>query len=167
MMKTCPINGCNVTGKMCIHKKMMLLVMIIVIVGIFFIINSKKGNSKINDLEENSNNTFTLNENISAGSYELYSPEKLAFAETGKVVLFFRATWCPSCRTIDKDIRKHLNEIPENLKILDVDYDNSSELKQKYGVTTQHTFVQVDKDGNLITKWSGGTTLLSLISQIK
>jgi ABC-type uncharacterized transport system YnjBCD substrate-binding protein len=57
--------------------------------------------------------------------------------------------------------------IPEGVYILDVDYDNSAELKQKYGVTMQHTLVQVDAKGNMITKWSGGDTLDSVVKNLK
>ena len=35
---------------------------------------------------------------VEKGSYELYAPEKLAKANEGDVVLFFRATWCPTCK---------------------------------------------------------------------
>ncbi|MEK7612201.1 MAG: thioredoxin family protein [Patescibacteria group bacterium] len=101
------------------------------------------------------------------GSYEAYSPEKLALADKGKVVLFFRASWCPTCRTLDADIKSNLNAIPEGVTILDVNYDNSTALKQKYGVTYQHTLVQVDSLGNQITKWTGSPTLAALISNIK
>jgi hypothetical protein len=48
-----------------------------------------------------------------------------------------------------------------------VNYDNSTALKQKYAVTYQHTFVQVDKDGNLIKKWSGSPTLTALVAEVK
>lgn len=104
---------------------------------------------------------------MTAGSYEPYNAEKIARAETENVVLFFRASWCPTCRAVDTDIKANLSQIPSDLVILDVDYDNSSELKKKYGVTYQHTFVQVDKEGNLIKKWSGSPTLLSLVSEIE
>lgn len=101
------------------------------------------------------------------GSYELYSAEKFANATTGDVVLFFRASWCPTCRGVDADIRAHLGNIPPTLTILDIDYDTSASLKQKYGVTYQHTFVQVDAEGNLIKKWQGSPTLATLISEVK
>jgi len=102
------------------------------------------------------------------GSYETYAPEKVALASaTHDVVLFFRASWCPTCRALDADIKANLSKIPESLAILDVNYDNSTALKQKYGVTYQHTFIQVDKDGNLIKKWSGSPTLSALVSEIK
>ncbi len=102
-----------------------------------------------------------------SGTYEAYSGEKLAKANDGDVVLFFRASWCPTCRALDADIKSHLDNIPAGLAILDVDYDNSKDLKVKYGVTYQHTLVQVDANGNLIKKWSGSPTLTSLVSEIK
>jgi len=105
---------------------------------------------------------------MKAGSYEAYAPEKVALASaTHDVVLFFRASWCPTCRTLDADIKANLSKIPGSLAILDVNYDNSTALKQKYGVTYQHTFVQVDKDGNLIKKWSGSPTLSALVAEVK
>ncbi len=103
---------------------------------------------------------------VKGGVYELYSPEKLVNAKTGDVVLFFKANWCPSCRTVDADIKSNLNQIPKNLTLLELDYDKSSDLKKKYGVTYQHTFVQVDSDGNMIKKWSGGSTLNSIVKEI-
>jgi len=102
-----------------------------------------------------------------AGTYETYAPEKLAKAATGKVVLFFRAGWCPTCKALDMDIRSHLNNIPADVTILDVNYDTSAALKQKYGVTYQHTLVQVDAQGNMITKWSGGLALSDLVSKVQ
>jgi thiol-disulfide isomerase/thioredoxin len=102
-----------------------------------------------------------------SGSYVAYSADKLAMAATGDVVLFFHASWCPSCRGLDSDINKNLQSIPENVTILKLDYDKETELKKKYGVTSQHTLVQVDKDGNMIKKWSGGSSLSALLSQIQ
>lgn len=104
---------------------------------------------------------------MGAGVYGTYDPTKIAKAATPNIVLFFRASWCPSCRVVDKDIKVNLTKIPKNLTILDVDYDNSTDLKKKYGVTYQHTFVQVDKDGNMIKKWSGSPTLSALVTEIK
>jgi thioredoxin 1 len=101
------------------------------------------------------------------GSYETYSAEKIARAEKGDVVLFFHASWCPSCRSINSDIESNISSIPEGVSILKVDYDRETELKKKYGVTYQHTFVQVDKDGNLIKKWSGSPKLSNLVSEIQ
>lgn len=103
----------------------------------------------------------------SEGAYETYSAEKVSQAGEEKVVLFFRASWCPSCKAVDADIRANLSGIPESVTILDVNYDDSEELQEKYGVTYQHTFVQVDAKGNEIAQWSGSTTLASVVAQIK
>jgi thiol-disulfide isomerase/thioredoxin len=104
---------------------------------------------------------------IKKGSYEIYSENKLQNAIDGKVIIFFYAPWCPTCQGLDKDIKANLNNIPEKVSILNLDYDSSSVLKKKYGVTYQHTLVQVDKDGNLIKKWSGGSTLKTILDNIQ
>jgi thioredoxin 1 len=105
---------------------------------------------------------------MKGGSYESYSPEKIAMASSAhNVVLFFHASWCPTCIALDKDIKSHVKDIPSNLTILDVDYDTSTSLKQKYGVTVQHTLVEVDAKGNLIKKWLGSPTLADLASKVK
>ena len=84
-------------------------------------------------------------DNVSARQLTPYSQENLALATTngGKALIFFHAGWCPFCIAAEKD------------------------LKQKYGVTTQHTFVQVDQDGNEITKWVGGETLEDILSRLQ
>lgn len=103
-----------------------------------------------------------------AGSYEAYSPEKITLASAqGNVVLNFSAPWCPTCRALDRDINANLNNIPSNLTILKVDYDSATALKKKYGVTSQHTMVQVDKDGTLIKKWGGSPTLAAFVAQVQ
>ena len=89
-----------------------------------------------------------------------------------KIVLFFYANWCPTCVPIDKEFKERNTEIPGKVMIFQVNYNDSETdaeekaLAAKYGVTYQHTFVQVDKDGNEITKWNGGG-LDKLISSIK
>lgn len=104
---------------------------------------------------------------MKVGSYEEYSADKVMRAANGDVVLFFHASWCPSCRGLNTGIESSLESIPEGLTILKADYDKETELKKKYGVTYQHTLVQVDKDGNMLKKWSGGSTLESILSQVQ
>jgi thioredoxin 1 len=104
---------------------------------------------------------------MSAGSYEAYAPEKLAKAAEGDVVLFFRASWCPTCKSVDADIKANAGAIPKGVTILDINYDTATALKQKYGVTYQHTFVQVAADGTQIAKWSASPTLAALVANIK
>lgn len=96
------------------------------------------------------------------GSYSDYDASKLSNAEHGTVILFFNATWCPTCVAANKNFNG--STPPDGLTVLKVDYDDSTDLKRKYGVTYQHTFVQVDKTGKLLKKWNGSKTYDELIS---
>lgn len=88
---------------------------------------------------------------VKSGTYWDYSADKLS--ATAKNILFFHASWCPACRWADKNFAN--SEIPQNINLLKVDYDTSTELKEKYWVTMQHTFVLVDSKWEMIKKWSG------------
>lgn len=99
-----------------------------------------------------------------AGTYVAYADANISELE-GDIILDFYAAWCPSCRTLEGDIKENLGNIPVNMTIVKVDYDTEDDLKKKYGVTSQHTLVQVDKDGNLIKKWQGGNTLNSIVAK--
>lgn len=99
------------------------------------------------------------------GSYQVYEPSKLALANQGQVVLFFNAKWCPDCQRANKNFQSQ--PIPDGLTILSVDYDKYTDLKKKYGVTYQHTFVQVDANGNQIKKWSASSTPADVEAQVK
>jgi Thioredoxin len=90
----------------------------------------------------------------SAGMYVPYSSDKLALAKDNKVVIFFHAPWCPTCRALDAEITS--KGVKEGYVILKADYDTSKELKVKYGVTSQHTLVQVNTSGASLGKWTGG-----------
>ena len=72
------------------------------------------------------------------------------------ILLFFYAAWCPYCRTADKAFTDNLDKIPAGVTVLKTDYDSNSDLKKKYGVTTQHTFVQIDDKQEKVTLWVSG-----------
>lgn len=88
------------------------------------------------------------------GVYLPYTSTAVAQAK-GQVVLFFHASWCPTCIAINKDIEARLAEIPKDLTILKVNYDEATDLREIYSVVGQYTFVQVDNSGKLIKKWRG------------
>lgn len=92
------------------------------------------------------------------GSYQDYSPEtaKAEQAAGHKVVLFFHADWCPFCVEADKQFKAKLDQIPQGVTVLKTNYDTETALKKKYAVTYQHTFVQIDAEGNLSSKWNSG-----------
>jgi thioredoxin 1 len=98
--------------------------------------------------------------------YLAYSETAFDAAADKKRVLFFHAPWCPTCRPADAAFQSNSANIPEDVVLFKTDYDSSSALKKKYGITYQHTFVQVDKDGREVTKWNGGD-LNDLIANIK
>jgi hypothetical protein len=49
-----------------------------------------------------------------------------------------------------KDIEASADEIPENVTIFAVDFDEASELKKEYGVTDKHTTVYLNSDGEAV-----------------
>lgn len=83
------------------------------------------------------------------------------------VVLYFHAPWCPTCQALDKNINANITNLPANTIIVKTDYDSSTDLKKKYGVTYQHTLVQIDAGGNKIKKWSGSPELKDLVAEIQ
>jgi thioredoxin 1 len=95
-----------------------------------------------------------------SGIYTAYSAELAKSAAVdGNSVIFFHAPWCPTCKAAEADINTNLTKLDSKLTIFKTDYDTSTELKKQYGVTSQSTFVKVDKDGKLIKKGSGFTTV--------
>ncbi|MDD3144787.1 MAG: thioredoxin family protein [Candidatus Gracilibacteria bacterium] len=115
-------------------------------------------------LEENQ--TMDSEEMLSdkQGVYADYTPEALKNA-SGNIVLFFHADWCPTCIAIEKDILS--KEVPSGLTILKVDYDTATDLKQKYSILTQSSFVQVDNKGNMIKRWISGRGLDDIIKKVQ
>jgi thiol-disulfide isomerase/thioredoxin len=93
-----------------------------------------------------------------SGNYQDYSASRVSTeqAQGNKVVLFFYAPWCPFCRTADAAFKANVGKIPGGVTVLKIDYDSNKELRTKYGVTTQHSFVQIDNNQELVTKWIGG-----------
>lgn len=93
-----------------------------------------------------------------------YEGSKDRYADSD-VVLFFNADWCSTCKEARENLTGDPAAIPAGLTIVKVDYDDSDALKQRYGVTVQHTFVQVDADGNELAKWSGSVTADQIAEQ--
>lgn len=104
---------------------------------------------------------------IGSVGYMDYSPELATSAmKSGKtVVLFFAASWCPSCKALDKTIQADLGSIPADTLVLKVDYDTSAELKKQYGVVTQHTTVVLGTDGTLKSKKIGAQSVAEVVGK--
>lgn len=83
-----------------------------------------------------------------------------------KKVLFFHAAWCPICQGIEKEINADMSKIPTGTTIIKTDYDSNIDLRKKYGVTYQYTFVQIDNEGTQLKKWSA-SSLSKVLSQVQ
>lgn len=119
------------------------------------------------DMVQTGNNSNTGSEEVittpSAGIYTDYeSGKKYITDPSKKVVLFFHASRCPSCKAAESDIIANKDTIDSNLVIIKVDYDTASDLKKQYNITSQTSYVLVDSDGNLNKKSVGMTSLSSI-----
>lgn len=99
---------------------------------------------------------------IAAGTFANYTPELVGHSED--TVIFFHASWCPSCVALEKTITS--GTVPVGLTILKADFDSETDLRKKYGVVSQHTLVQVDSEGNEIKKWAGWNTIESIVEKL-
>jgi thiol-disulfide isomerase/thioredoxin len=118
----------------------------------------------------------TAQENVATGSasdgtsgnyisYETYQGSGETYSDTN-VVLFFNASWCSTCKVARENFEADLDQIPSNLTIVLVDFDESADLKKQYGVTVQHTFVQINDQGEELKKWSGSVSVNEVTDQV-
>lgn len=90
------------------------------------------------------------------GRYQPYTSEAFQSQASSQRLLFFHAPWCPTCKSADTELTQNGTQLPPGVVVFKTDYDSETELKQKYHITYQHTFVLVDNQGNQITQWNGG-----------
>jgi thiol-disulfide isomerase/thioredoxin len=110
--------------------------------------------------------TNTL-ENKNLKTYREYSKEAVIASEAEFTLLYFHASWCPTCHFLEEDILNNLKKMPENLTIFKVDFDKAEELKISYDVTVQTSMVLLDKNGVLIKKWLGSRSMQDILEQVK
>lgn len=93
-----------------------------------------------------------------AGEYKDFTASNLpaSILADGKTkVLFFHASWCPSCKRANQTLTSWYTDGEGMLTVYKINYDEEKPLKQKYSVTYQHTFVKVDGRGDFITLVTG------------
>jgi thiol-disulfide isomerase/thioredoxin len=98
-------------------------------------------------------------------SYETYQSSADAYSASD-VVLFFNASWCSTCKNARDNFESSLDQFPPDLTIVVVDFDDNVDLKKQYGVTVQHTFVQIDNQGEELKKWSGSVSVDEVTDQV-
>ena len=141
--------------------------LIIIVIVAFLVLTSKEDDVQNIEVSNNSGTPEVVSQGseMAAGFFKPFvSFEDLSEGPENKVI-YFSASWCPSCRVLKASL--NTEKIPERLGIYDVDYDTATELKQKYSITSQHALVQVDSEGNLITKWLGGNDVDSIVRKLK
>lgn len=147
------------------NKKITFLIVGIIALSAigYFVISGSKSNNSTRQTSADQNLEFSKR-------YVAYTSENLtkAVEDNKKAVIFFHAGWCPTCIAAQRDFKANFDKVPKNVTILQTDYDTSTELKQKYNVTYQDTFVEVDSQGNEVTKWSsGGQGVQALLANLK
>lgn len=131
-----------------------------------YVNNSKNANPIANPSQDiNQNEKTVIQTDITSNQSDIvksksryldYTPQLFVESVDKKRVYFFHASWCPTCKTANEEFINNPDSIPNDVVVFKTDYDTEKELKQKYGITYQHTFVFVDAHGQEIKKWNGG-----------
>jgi thiol-disulfide isomerase/thioredoxin len=153
-----------------------LLVLVVGSVGAYVFLNRDRTQSPVESMmaedvvtEDEAMTSAEDREVIEAGStivanerYVSFTPQVLASSANTRRVLFFYANWCPTCRPADAEFMENATSLPDDVTLIRVNYNDpdtdqaEKDLAQKYGVTYQHTFVQIDESGNKVGVWNGG-----------
>lgn len=123
----------------------------------------KEGSGRAGFIHENAETGITL-ASSSNDQYKVYDDTLLASLTGSRILLFFHADWCPTCQNFEKQILK--TTLPKDIVILKVNYDTATELKKKYSILSQSTFVQVDSTGNMYKRWLGKSELTDILSDM-
>lgn len=156
-------------------KNYILILVIVMFLGVgYFAYTQKEQLGNIaqpqGDLTINPNGEPSITTDNS--KYVEHSATTLDENKDKRRVLFFYASWCPTCRPADANFKENAKGFPDDLIVIRVNYndpatDNAEkDLAKKYGITYQHTFVQIDSEGKAIAKWNGGQTK-ELLDNIK
>ena len=115
----------------------------------------KKDSMEKDGMKKDSMEKDSMNKGGEFITYEQYMEHSdAAMHHDGRTVLFFDASWCPDCQKLKNALSTEHDVIPADVTVVDVDYDSHNDLRKQYGVTMQHTFVEVDAQGNKVSSWS-------------
>lgn len=156
------------------NKSLIVLIVVASLVlggGGLFIVSQRSSTTEVaKEAVEKKNNSTPgseqnkMVENDSVSRYLEYSDSALDETKNKRRVLYFYASWCPTCRPTDADLKANESKIPEDTVVIRVNYNDpdtdsqEKDLAKKYGITYQHTFVQIDAQGKEIARWSSGQT---------
>lgn len=124
----------------------------------------KEGSGRKDFIDEYGKEWQTIAETENAPIVETKSTQYLPYDETklatltwSRIFLFFHASWCPTCVNFEKQILAA--PLPSDVVIFKVDYDTATELKKKYSVLSQSTWVQIDSKWDMYKRWLGKSQL--------
>lgn len=132
------------------NKILVIAIPVILFLATGFILISRNNELKVEENVSPATDTSVTAE-VKTGKYVDYTEGSIAEYPQSTKILFFHASWCPQCRELDESIVS--GQIPEDVVIMKVDYDDNQSLRSKYGVTIQTTLVRIDNNGDLIEKF--------------
>ncbi len=148
------------------HTLLIFSVLAVILIGSGYFIIQNKSTPSLSDSHTPTNITTNGTSNNSANKvtegYLSYSTSILTQTKDRKRILYFYANWCPICRPADVEFKANQDKIPSDTVVIRVNYNDSDtdgeekQLAQQYGVSYQHTYVQIDENGDEVTRWNGG-----------
>lgn len=147
---------------------------IILVIGGFTVFNLSQKSSQVAPMVQQDQGVGQKEEEQFKNDSRYLEYSKTAFESSSgsRRVLFFYANWCPICKPADASFRNQESLIPQDVRVIRVNYSDSDtdqdekDLAKKYGITYQHTFVQIDSLGQEVTTWNGGQ-IEQLLTNIK
>jgi len=140
-----------------------ILVLVIVSVGIFSTQSTKSKDGPTTPLTDAGQvPSLAVETPARSKNYVPFSSEVMADSISTRRVLFFYANWCPTCKAADAEFLAQSTQLPSDVTLIKVNYDDTEtesaekDLAKQYAIPYQHTFVQVDAEGNELAKWNGG-----------
>ncbi len=76
-------------------------------------------------------------------------------AAKGPTVLFFAADWDAASRADLADLAANGGRL-SGVTVVVADFDKTADVRARYGIAYQGTYVQIDGDGKPVAVWSGG-----------
>lgn len=163
------------------NKFMIFIVLIVLGLGAYIYLGNQPENVVQNKAmmvkdevgkSDNQEEVEIKNTETSSGQYLAFTPSVLAMSKSDRRVLYFYASWCSTCVPANADFEKNVSMLPSDVTVIRVNYNDpdtdavEKALATKYGITYQHTFVQIDAKGNELVVWNGGS-LKELLAKIK
>lgn len=165
----------------CVKKFILFFILLVLFLSfVVFLLNSYRLQKNYFNSKNNQANTDTakvVEENIEKPSfYQDYTKEiyEMALADRGVIVLYFTSNWCKEC--LDQDFLN--NEVFNELtltgvvgqKIHILDSESTAEtgaLAKKFDIVKEQSFVILNKDGAVESKYTGAIDKELLKEKIK